>query len=107
MVSELADEELDLIWDDESGAPSPVNATEIERRLGESSKRLRQEIRKQETQNAELAELVIRYTQVLQALKAEAERADSEQGQSPIETRRLRDTLLRLAENSVAVARML
>lgn len=107
MSLDLTDEELDAVWDDESGTPSPMTAAEMDARLLRNAERLREKIREQETQNAQLADLVTRYTRVLQDLRTETERTELEDGKASIETRRLRDTLLRLAENSVAVARTL
>lgn len=107
MSLDLTDEELNAIWDDESGTASPLTAAEINARLVKNTENLREEVREQEAQNAQQAELVTRYSEILQDLRAETERTDNKPGHNSMKTRRLRDTLLRLAENSVAVARTL
>ncbi len=65
MSLDLTDEELNAIWDDESGTASPLTAAEINARLVKNTENLREEIREQEAQNAQQAELVTRYSEIL------------------------------------------
>jgi hypothetical protein len=103
MERDLTDEELDAIWDDESGIPPPMSAEEMDVRLSENTTLLREKRQMIERQNRTIAELIARYTALLEEL--EAEKVTLPPVERSLETVRLRDTLLQLAESSMTVAR--
>lgn len=105
MERDLTDAELDATWDDESGTEPPMTADEMDVRLTENTKLLREKRLMIERQNRTLGELIARYTALLEELDAEQTNAPSV-NRSP-ENIRLRDTLLQLAERSMTVARTL
>src|SRR5687767_7092635 len=74
---------------------------EFDRRLTEGTERDRQERLIIEAENAELRDLISRYSAMLERLEAELDQA--RQGQLPDKSE-LRETLRQLAERSVAVA---
>lgn len=74
---------------------------EFDQRLAEATERTRQDRLVLEAGNAELRELIERYSATLERLEAELEQ--SQQSRLP-DSSQIRETLRQLAERSVAVA---
>lgn len=96
MGEELTNEELDAIWDDESGTPAPITAAQMDARLEKNIAMRREERLAFQEQTVALQELIAQYESVVEELQKTAPH-------SP-ETVQLRNSLLRLAKHSLAVA---
>ena len=93
MNEERTSDELDAIWDDESGTPMPLTAAQMDARLAQHTAARREERLAFEEQTTSLQELIAQYKTVVEELQKETHR-------SP-ETIHLRNNLLRLAKRSL------
>ena len=99
MNEERTSDELDAIWDDESGTPTPLTAAQMDARLAQHTAAHREERLTFEEQTMSLQELIAQYETVAEELQKETHRS--------LETIHLRNNLLRLAKRSLMVAQSL
>ena len=104
MSHDLTDDELNAIWDDESGTPPPMTAAQMDERLERHTTALREERLAFEAQTASLQALIAQYKTVAEELHKEARQSPVERSR---ETIHLRENLLRLAKHSLTVAQSL
>ncbi|GAB4454235.1 MAG: hypothetical protein OHK0029_08660 [Armatimonadaceae bacterium] len=69
MNEKLSNDELDAIWDDESGMPPPMTAAQMDARLEQRIAALREERLAFEEQTAALQELIAQYEAAISELQ--------------------------------------